>query len=1295
MTKFSKQLIQGVGVSLLVALTSPSGWAAPGTLETIPLFATTSVPPNVVLLIDDSGSMDYEVLVFTNDGALWWNSTTPVWTSAGSAAPHTMTTRGQTFIGIEGPYSTTGVPGTPNFNRGGSASSPWYRYVYLFPNGTATGARVLNDSFPAHAIPPLPQYAFMRSPEYNAAYFDPDATYDPWPSYSTTTYADITATAAPSDPVAGGGNLNLTGTLSSGTSNWTFKMLSGMSIPSGTTYSGATGTTINGGLRLTSSQDVNITYKPATYYLTLERAGGSGVTPGNFSYTISYIHPSQLSNNPLPAPKTVTGNCATHSPDHYDLFNFAPGGITFSPNTINGKTIKGLAPDGRCLVEYPISSGTTEMQNFANWFSYYRKRHLALRGGIVSAFRNVLGVRMGVHTINNSVTDLLPPVQISTSGSTEQNSLFAKIYSIDGNSGGTPNREGLKYVGDKYMISAGSSDALVVSSALGGSCQKNFAIQFTDGYTIPNSISGIANDDSGEGSPYADSYSDSLADIAMYFYKTNIQTGLTYNKVPVRPGCPTPSTCSSTSCRSNSTTNPIADCNRNPHMNTITVGLGAAGTIFNSALNNYQYETVADIFANPTAWPDISSDRSPVQIDDLYHAAVNGRGEVLNARTPAELTSAMQTAVKTVFQQVGVSSAVTFNTSRLTTASRVYLSLFNGADWSGDLLAYDLVALTNSAIAGTSPPDPLWRAADILEARTSERVILTNNGGGVPFRWNNLSTAQKNDLKTNISGVLEATDTNGQARLAFIRGDHTNEGTGLKFRIRGNKLGDIVYSNATYVPSTGTGQPAMIYVGANDGMLHGFNAETGEELLAYIPSNLYSTTLDQGLHYLTNPDYHHRFYVDQSPVVAKIGTKTILVGGERAGGRGYFALDISSPSTFSESNAASIVLWEFTNTNDADLGYTFSMPTIAKLSDSSYGVIFGNGYNSDFGRAELFILRLNSNGSLNGYYEILANNSGDSATDKNGMSTPGVIDVDFNGKADWAYVGDVKGNLWAFDLDPIGSITYSKLFAAASNQPITAEPIITKNPAVVDTLSPSNQPNVLVLFGTGQYLAQGDATTTYQQTFYGVWHDGSTTTRSLSNLVQQTITENGDNRAVLTVNPVNYPPLTPAKYGWYINLPTSKERVVTTAMVRGKTVFFNTLTPSTDPCSYGGDGWLMAVNLADGGGTVDNSGNAKPVFDRNGDEQLDQSDLCYKSGTTLTCPSGSWTPGTGQTPLAAVGQKFKDRTGISLGLPAQSSFTKDHQYTPGTRTTDGSSIHIRKVEEVRQGRLTWQELIGN
>lgn len=1299
MIKMIKQWLHSLGMGLVSVATYSIVEAAPGTLETIPLFATTSVPPNVVFVIDDSGSMDYEVLLFTNDGALWWNATNAGWTSASTAAPHTMTTRGRTFIGIEGPYSTTGVPGTPSFNRSGAVNSTWHRYVYLFPNGTATGARVLSDSFPAYAIPPLPQYAFMRSPDYNAAYYDPDATYNPWASYGTTTYADIAATAAPSDPASGTSTLNLTGDLALGGSNQTFRMLAGMSIPTGTTYtfiSGGSGTSVNGGYLLSSStSDVNITYKPSTYYLTLDRAGG---TESAVSYTISYIHPSQVGQtNPAPAAKTVTGTCATHSPAHYDLFHFAPGGITFSPSQIDGKTIKGLAPDGQCLVEYPIAANSSAMQNFANWFSYYRKRHLALRAGIVSAFRNVLGVRLGVHTINSSVTDLLPPLNISTFGSSEQNSLFAKIYSIVGNSGGTPNREALDYVGKKYQIAAGSSGALVLSQSLGGSCQKNFAIQFTDGFTIPSAITGVGNEDSGEGIPYADSYSDTLADIAMKYYKTNIQPNLTYNKIPVRPGCPTPSSCTATSCRSNSTTNPTADCNRNPHMNTLTVGLGAYGTIYNSPTNDYAYQTISDFHANPLTWPDVSSDRDPRQIDDLYHAAVNGRGAMLNASTPAELTRTMQAAVKTVFQQVGISSSAVFNTSRLTTANRVYLSLFNGADWSGDMLAYDLAALTNSAIYGYTPPDPLWRAATVLDSRTTERVILTYNGVGVPFRWTNLSTAQKNDLKTNTAGTIEAADTNALARLAFIRGDRSNEGTDLNFRIRGSRLGDIIYSNAVYVPSTGAGQPAMIYVGANDGMLHGFNAETGEELLAYIPSNLFSTSLDQGLHYLADPDYHHRYYVDQSPVVAKIGNKTILIGGERAGGRGYFALDISSPNTFSETNASSIALWEFTNANDADLGYTFSLPTIAKLSNNEYGIIFGNGYNSDNGMAKLFILRLTDSGSLNGYYEILVNNAGDNATTKNGLSSPGVIDIDFNGKADYVYAGDVKGNLWAFDIDPIGSISSYRLFTTAANQPITTEPILAKNPVAVDTLY--NQPNVLVLFGTGQYLAQGDANTTYTQSFYGVWDNGSGSTRSLSDLVQQTLAESGNHRAVLTASPVLYqpPPLStsPAKYGWYINLPTSKERVIATAMVRGRTVFFNSLIPSTDPCSYGGDGWLMSVNLADGGGTVDSSGNSKAVFDRNGDNVIDQNDLCYKSETTLTCPNGTWTPSSGQTIVASVGQKFKDRTDISLGLPALSSFTSDYQYTPGTRTVDGGSVHVRRVENYRQGRLKWQELIGN
>lgn len=1302
----------GVGaIGLALALASAPLAAAPGTLSKVPLFATTSTPPNIVLIIDDSGSMDSEVIFFTNDAALWWNTTTPVWSTA---TPPALTTRGRTFVGVDGPYGPA-ITGQVSFNRSGAANATWKKYVYLFPNGTGTGKRVYADSDNDHyAVPPLPQYAFARSPDYNASYFDPDTTYDPWPSYGTTTYSDITATSAPSDPYSGtSATLNLTTNRQSDGGNETFKMFNGMTVTNGAYYKigAAAWGTASSDVAITTTSDVAIRYYPATYYLTLIRALGTTVPTGSYTYTITY------STGGTPATASVSGDCASPSSAHYDLFHRSPGGFAASPSSVSGHNIIGLAPDGQCLVEYQIAAATTQMQNFANWFGYYRKRHLALRGGIVSAFENVTGIRAGVYTINNSVTALLPPLDVTTVGSTNQNTFFSKVFSIDGNSAGTPNRAALDAIGRQYQIAVGGTGAMVLPQSEGGHCQKNFAIQFTDGFSTLTT-EGVGNADNGAGAPYQDSYSETLADIAMYYYNTNLQSSLPYGKVPVLPVCPATTSCTVTDCRSVSTTNPAADCNRNPHMNTITVGIGAYGTIFNSPLTTppFFYQTVANAHTTPPTWPNVNVERDPTQLDDLYHAAVNGRGEIYNARTPAALTTAMQNAVKTIFAQVGAASAVTFNTSRLTAANTVFLSLFNAADWSGDVQAYDLTALTNSAISGTTSPTPLWKAATVLDARATERVILTYNSGGVSFRWSSLSSAQQADLRVNPAGGTDA-DAVAQARLDYLRGNRSNEGTGLKFRIRGSRLGDIVYSNAVYVPAPSSGQPSMIYVGANDGMLHGFCAEPtgstvctpGTELLAYIPGHLFSTTTNGGLHYLTDPAYQHRFYVDLSPVVAKVGSKTILIGGDRAGGRGYFALDVSSPNTFSETNASSIVLWEFTNADDSDLGYTFSAPTVAQLNSGTsaspqWGAIFGNGYDSDGGVAKLFIVLLDSSGAKTGYLE-LSTQSGTS-TDKNGLSTPGVVDLNFDGKADRVYAGDVKGKLWVFDISNSSSTSWDvaykdgttpvALFAAASNQPITVEPIIAKNAAVTDTTG--NQPNVLALFGTGQYLADGDSTTTSTQSFYGVWDNGTarttrTTALTRANLVSQTIalSSDGNSRAITTAA-VNYA----TAYGWYIDLPTSRERVVASAMVRAGTVLFNTLIPSTDRCSYGGDGWLMAVDLKTGGGTVDSSGNAKPVFDRNGDLALDNSDLCYVASGTLTCPTGSGTtPPTGSTSLASAGQKFSDHGGSSLGLPAESSFTTAYQYTPGTKTTDGSTVNVRKVEEYRGGRLTWQELLGD
>ena len=996
------------------------------------------------------------------------------------------------------------LPVKVSFNRSGAANDTWKKYVYLFPNGTGTGNRVFADSTNDHyAVPPLPQYAFTRSPDYNTSYFDPAVTYSPWPSYGTTTYSDITATSAPSDPYSGtSATLNLTTNRQSDGDNETFKMFEGMTVTKGAYYkigSGAWGTA-SSDVPITTASDVAIRYYPATYYLTLGRTLGGTAPTGGYTYTITY------STEDATATTTASGDCASPSSAHYDLFHQYPGSFTATPSTANGHAIIGLGPDGQCLVEYQIVAGATQMQNFANWFSYYRKRHLALRGGIVSAFQNVAGIRGGVYTINNSVTSLLPPLDISTVGSANQNTFFSTIYSIDGhNSDSTPNRQALDTIGTDFP-------SYVLAESQGGHCQKNLAIQFTDGFsTLAGNPNEIGNTDGGDGAPYEDGYSNTLADIAMKYYEENLKSTLPHGKVPVLAVCPAPASCNATACRSTSTTYPAADCNRNLHMNTITVGIGAYGTIFNSPLTDppFFYQTVANAHATPPTWPNVNTDRDPRQIDDLYHAAVNGRGEILNARTPAGLTTAMQSAMKPVFAQAGAASAVTFNTSWLNTANTVFLSLFNAANWSGDVQAFDLAALTSSSTTlGTTSPAPLWKAATILDARTTERVILTYNSGGVPFRWGSLSSAQQADLRVNPTGGVDD-DTVAQERLDFLRGDRSNEGAGLNFRIRGSRLGDIVYSNAVYVPAPASGQPNMIYVGANDGMLHGFCAEPassslctpGAELLAYIPSNLFSTTTDRGLHYLTDPAYQHRFYVDLSPVIAKIGSKTILIGGERAGGRGYFALDISSPSTFRESNASSIVLWEFTSADDSDLGHTFSTPTVAQLNDASHqwGAIFGNGYDSDGGLAKLFVVYLDASGAKTGYLE-LSTQSG-TPTAKNGLSTPGVVDLNFDGKADRVYAGDALGNMWAFDISNSSSTNWDvayksgatpvPLFATASNQPITVEPLIAKNSAITD--STGNQPNVLVLFGTGQYLADGDASTTDAQSFYGVWDNGTRT----------------------------------------------------------------------------------------------------------------------------------------------------------------------------------------------------------
>jgi len=369
-------------------------------------------------------------------------------------------------------------------------------------------------------------------------------------------------------------------------------------------------------------------------------------------------------------------------------------------------------------------------------------------------------------------------------------------------------------------------------------------------------------------------------------------------------------------------------------------------------------------------------------------------------------------------------------------------------------------------------------------------------------------------------------------------------------------------------------------------------------------------------------------------------------------------------------------MWEFTAADDSDLGYTFSRPSIVPLQGSSgairWAAVFGNGYNDEgSGQAKLFIVFLE--GGLDGtwsssdYVEITTGVG--TTSDRNGLSTPAVIDTDGDGLADRAYAGDLEGNLWAFDLSGSNSSNWSvaykqgntakPLFTAPANQQITSTPVIVRNNAI--PTSNSNDPNLIVMFGTGQYLTSGDVTTTGMQTMNGIWDSGSHSVTQ-ADLVEQVIgygsSVDGVFGRTLTDHDVSYGSVD----GWFMNLPDSGERVITDPVIRGDLVFFNTMIPDSNPCNFGGSGWLMVAKWSNGGvpGEI--------AFDLNNDGLLDEKDEL------------------GGAP--AVGVEV-------TGIPTAPVNLGRKRYTSTTETTGGSSIDVTEILDTggpKTGRLAWEEL---
>lgn len=640
-----------------------------------------------------------------------------------------------------------------------------------------------------------------------------------------------------------------------------------------------------------------------------------------------------------------------------------------------------------------------------------------------------------------------------------------------------------------------------------------------------------------------------------------------------------------------------------------------------------------------------------------------------NVRNPANLITALSNVFDRASQRTGDAASAATSSTSLQISSRIFQAKFSPIDWSGQLVSLRLDT-TPGALALIQE----WDAGQIINTQASRSIITMGATDGAAFNYASLTAAGKGFLDNNAAGT---TDNCGPERVDYLRGSNTNEGPAnqkficpssssniTKLRQRNtSKLGDIVDSDPLFVgaPSAGFSdfqQPGYsafrtanlnrkpaVYVGANDGMLHGFDVSltgatstsagtpsptAGQELIAYVPSQIFPN-----LSKLTDQTYNknHLYFVDGSPMAADADLdssaannwRTVLVGSLGPGGKGYYALDITNPSGFSEAAAASAVLWEF---DETDMGNVIALPPandasqakqIVKMANGKWAVIVGNGYNSVEGKAVLYVLFIEDglDGVWGGsdFVKIVADAPvAPATTANNGLSTPVPFDSDGDGLADTVYAGDLKGNMWKFLVGPntsdasVTSVT-STWKVAFSGQPLftavsgtgTVQPII--SPPEVDTHLIGGQ---VVLFGTGKYLELTDITDTSSQTFYGIWDKNDGTTKvgtRAADLLQQTISIlstptvdqnfrvistnpiNWRTGSITSVNPANCTPAAscnPSHMGWYIDLPTSKERTVGIPRIISTAVFFNTLIPSDAPCDAGGTGWFMGVDFFSG-----------------------------------------------------------------------------------------------------------------
>lgn len=1221
-------------------------------LSNVPLFLQQGAAPNVLLALDDSGSMDWTIT-----GREHWNYCAYDNSINGNCGRNLR--RGDSF---QLPYINQTFSGGQWSDDVGTVEDRWPYYIFSAQNnlyGNNNCSRTVQSCFSGNDEAPFvngdtrriahKEWRYMTS-STNVTYYNPASSYTPWKGMS-----DADFHAAKINPVVN--------------------------------------TTVDLGTMISpDGRETGFIYH--VWHDTHGFPGGS--TPNRINRTTGANNMVDLWDEHeryVVTASSIRKNRITYSSNAGALTRIVGPDVFITdanPDVVmdaNGNEVRRTPGEIR--------------QNIANWYQYNRRRMFVVKGAVGNLMDEFGHFRYGVRSINNTFNypsrDL--PAAAVTDYTNHNNTLRTDLYSWPQPARGTPLRRGLARAGDYLRFGAfdTNGDRIGNQDVIISSCQQNFTILFTDGY-YNGSAAGLGDVD-------GDGRSDTLADVARFFALADL-SGLANNSPNLVPVPEEPAS---------------ADPGRQ-RMVTFTAAFGLKGDLSSTDNGDWpNYNARANGGAGGEFIPKVNESwtftGNAGKIDDMWHAAYNSAGQHISAASPEDLIDGLKAVFSEISRRAASLTTVASSSGQFNTDTYLYTATFDSDNWTGDLKAFKIASssLTTGLSVATTPD---WSAAEILNKRnlqSSPRQILTYNGKqGIAFRFPgsypvNTASEQDNEMTREqmqmlspglLVGGNEAADIQqGQNLVSWIRGDNTAG----NYRKRDSRLGDIINSSAVYITAPNSLYPKtlepgasqsyaefarankhrqkMLYIGANDGMLHAFNADTGTEVFAYVPSMLYKK-----LPGFAQTNVNHSYFVDATPAVADVyiagkGWRTVLVGGLGAGGQGIFALDVTDPALV-EANAKDKVLWEFSDKNDVNLGFTFSEPQIVRLANGQWAAIFASGYDaieadgraSTTGRAHIYIVNI-ADGSVIKNIEIPAG----SLSQENGVATVSIADVNGDYIADYIYAGDLLGNLWRVDIDSADSNDWqvafggNALFKTQVDQPITVQPVLGAN------ISSSG---VLIYFGTGKYLEPQDASPigAKTQSFYAVLDElrsNATNNYPLTkdNLLQQEIIEEkalsgkqlGNIVRTSTKRAVNWA----TQKGWYMDLQVRGEsnqgELIANnyrAIVLGSRILFKSIVPDANECSSGGSSWTYELNAYSGARL------ATSPIDTNNDGKVDASDNVQNGASSL------------------AGSGFKGQLGA---LPNVMSH-KSKMEIKVSGTVSGSFELLTESSSSVQGRRSWRQL---